>query len=134
MKTDRSCSETDGISTQEQGSVLGQYDELFGTIMCPECHDVWSEEFVPESCPKCGIRLAYRRGEGCERFVRMIEKAALGMKILVCDHCGERYLDTPNLVACLRCHHDLRPRSPIGRLRRAVRLALWSIKYRVRRL
>lgn len=85
-----------------------EVDGIFGTITCPECHTVWSKEFVPELCTKCGLRVAAAPGEGLRSHVERIERFGIPIEIIVCPRCGERYPDvSPALKQCLRCWTDL---------------------------
>ena len=83
-------------------------DDIFGTVICKECHTVWAREFVPEFCTKCGTRVSTVRGEGFEELVGLAERVNTPVKIVSCPHCGERYFNKGCPEKCFRCWNDLR--------------------------
>lgn len=85
---------------------VGIYHAAFGTICCPECHMIWPEEFVPEYCTKCGIRVAEKSGECYEPLITLMERARV-CKIISCPQCGVRYPRQSCPNQCFRCQHDL---------------------------
>lgn len=85
-----------------------QVDERIGCVTCPECHIGWEKKYVPEFCINCGIQVTDAPGRGEEELIQAMERAKVPMKIVVCNYCGQRYIDTPNLAFCFRCY------TPIG--------------------
>ena len=82
---------------------LMSVDELFGTVTCKECHTIWTKEFVPEFCTKCGTRVSDIRGRGFGGLVELVERAYPPVKIVACSQCGERYFKDSCPPKCLRC-------------------------------
>jgi len=110
----------------ETGSQLQEFSDegIFGTVICKECHTIWTREFVPEFCTTCGIRVSAVRGEGCEELFGLAERGNIPLKIVSCPHCGERYLKNGCPEKCFRCWNDLRSPGLAHRVIRAFRRLL----------
>lgn len=80
----------------------------FGGVMCKECGESWLEEFVPEICPRCGIRLAARAGEGLEANLSLAERAGRPVPTITCDYCGLRIPADWEFPECQRCKRLLK--------------------------
>lgn len=83
----------------------------FGGVMCKECGESWLEEFVPEICPKCGIRLATHAGEGLEAILGPSERIGRPVPTITCDYCGLRVPADWEFPECQRCKRPLKRNS-----------------------
>jgi len=86
---------------------VGIFEPVFGTISCPECQMFWVEQYVPEYCPQCGIRVAEKAGEGQESLLSAMVRVGVPIDIIRCPQCGTSYSDHACPDRCFRCWYDL---------------------------
>jgi len=95
---------------------------LDDAVVCPECHELWLEQFAPEFCHRCGTRVAAVAGEGFGRLrIEITKRAGLGHQIVTCHNCGLRYPGLPKPQPCFRCRTLLQPAKKPSLLRRILR-------------
>jgi len=107
--------------SEKTGNSVLSASGMDDAVVCPECHELWLERFVPEICHRCGTRVAAVAGEGFKQHLEIAKLAGLTDRIVTCPNCGLRYPHLSKPRACFRCRAHLEPAKKRSLLRRMLR-------------